>query len=81
MDRREYISRALQNHIYESKDKVQMGKKEEERRKQETNVKRTDDKLEKGLTWTTHSRVSGMATGVHQATNTGSLRLTLGRIP
>ena len=32
-------------------------------------------------TWTTHSRVSGMATGVHQATNTGSLRLTLGKIP
>ena len=67
--------------MYESKDKVQMGKKEEERRKQETNVKRTDDELEKGLTWTTHSRVSGMANGMHQATNTGSLRLTLGRIP
>lgn len=29
--------------------------------------------------WTTHSRVSGMATGVHVARNTGSLRLQSGR--
>lgn len=31
--------------------------------------------------WTTHSLVSSIATGVHQAMNTGSFRLTFGRIP
>ena len=29
--------------------------------------------------WATHSRVSGMAMGVHVATNTGSFRLHRGR--
>ena len=29
--------------------------------------------------WTTHSRVSGMATGVHRAISTGSLRLHSGK--
>jgi hypothetical protein len=29
--------------------------------------------------WTTHSLVSGMATGVHVARNTGSFRLQSGR--